>query len=106
MKTTDDTLVVTLTVGQLKSIIAEVLEGRTPLENRIEQKVFDINEALLYLSHRGVQLTKSSLYRHTMNGTIKFNRFGERKLAFKIEDLEEFIDGMIKPVPSLSYKKI
>lgn len=51
-----------------------------------------INEGLLYLNDRGIKMAKSTLYKYTGENNIPFKRFGDRKIVFVREELDEWID--------------
>lgn len=56
----------------------------------------NMDEAVKYLKDKGYEMKKNTLYKHTANGTIKFNRFGKRKIVFTKEQLNDFIERMNK----------
>ncbi len=51
----------------------------------------NIDEALIYLNEQGYPISKSTMYKHTMAGTIPFSRFGERKILFDVNELDQWI---------------
>lgn len=73
-------------IDAFREVLKEVLS-----ENTETKSVFSVVEAVEYLNSKGYKITKSRIYRHTMNGTIQFDRFGKRKIVFKPEYLDEFI---------------
>lgn len=75
-------------IDAFMEVLKEVLNEKTETKS-----VFSVVEAVEYLNSKGYNITKSGIYRHTMNGTIKFDRFGERKIVFKQEYLDEFTKG-------------
>lgn len=61
-----------------------------------KEKVFlTINEAEQYLNEIGYPIRKSSLYKHTMAGTIPFKRFGGRKIVFQPDALDEWAEAQL-----------
>lgn len=73
-------------VDAFREVLKEVLNEKTETKS-----VFSVVEAVEYLNSKGYEITKSGIYRHTMNGTIQFDRFGKRKIVFNREHLDEFI---------------
>ncbi|MFA5433280.1 MAG: helix-turn-helix domain-containing protein [Candidatus Paceibacterota bacterium] len=51
----------------------------------------NIDEALIYLNEQCYPISKSTMYKHTMAGTIPFSRFGERKILFDVNELDQWI---------------
>ncbi len=50
----------------------------------------NIDEAIAYLNEQGYPIAKSTMYKYTMAGTIPFRRFGERKIVFDREELDQW----------------
>lgn len=73
-------------IDAFREVLKEVLNEKTETKS-----VFSVVEAVEYLNSKGYKITKSGIYRHTMNGTIQFDRFGKRKIVFNLEHLDEFI---------------
>lgn len=65
-------------------------------ETRAASPTLSIDEATVYLNDKGVKISKSTLYKHTSEGTIPFRRFGERKLIFDRSELEQWVQDRIK----------
>lgn len=61
----------------------------------MERKVFTIEEAVAYINDMGFPASKSTLYKQTMVGSIRFQRFGQRKLVFRQEHLDEWIESRL-----------
>ena len=57
---------------------------------------FGMDDAIEYLRGKGLDISKSTLYRHTSNGTIDFLRAGKRKVVFTEAQLNDFVDRMIR----------
>jgi excisionase family DNA binding protein len=51
----------------------------------------NIDEALNYINEQGYPISKSTMYKHTMAGTIPFRRFGERKIVFDRDELDQWV---------------
>lgn len=49
-----------------------------------------INEAVDHLRSLGLPISKSVMYRHTMERTVPFQRYGLKKIVFQKDDLEEW----------------
>lgn len=83
-----------------KNDLKELLEEMLPVVRSAEPKdagrpYLSINEGLQYLNDRGVKMSKSTLYKHTMNEAIPFQRFGERKIVFVREELDEWVEKQL-----------
>lgn len=81
--------------SELEDVIRETVKSLLS-ENDVKKKNLDVNEAVEYLNEIGIPITKSTLYRHTMDATIPFKRFGERKLIFNPDELEEWANSQLK----------
>lgn len=79
----------------LRELLHEIISGIISLPKENEKPFLSIKEAIEYLNSKGVIITKSTLYKHTMNGTIPFSRFGERKIVFTRENLDEWVSERI-----------
>lgn len=75
----------------VREAIAEAMSGK-----KEQPTTLSVDEAVKYLNDNGIKITKSTIYKHTMDGTIPFRRFGERKLIFDREELEQWAQGRIK----------
>lgn len=65
---------------------------------REEKQRLSMAEAVEYCRDMGLPISKSTLYKHTMAGTIPFMRAGERKIVFNVNELEEWIETRMKKV--------
>lgn len=63
----------------------------TPTKER-----YSMDEAVTYLSENGLPITKSTLYQHTSQGTISYGRAGKRKVTFTTEQLDDFLEKMMR----------
>lgn len=88
----NNTMVCTLTVGQLKEALG--LTEPDPGPNKKEK--LTVPEAVEYLNEIGVPITKSTLYRYTMDSTIPFRRWGERKIIFNTTELDNWAREKLK----------
>lgn len=88
----DNTMVCTLTVGQLKEVLG--LRESDPAPPKKEK--LTVPEAVEYLNEIGIPVTKSTLYRYTMDSTIPFRRFGERKIIFNTTELDSWAQEKLK----------
>ena len=93
MQITKETPIAMLTVGQLQEVLGlnHVVDPEPE-----KRKNLTISEAVEYLNEIGIPITKSTLYRHTMNATIPFKRFGERKLIFSTAELDSWAKNKLK----------
>lgn len=92
-----DTLIV-LKKSELDTAIREAIisvMAEKELRNG-KKKNLTFPEAVEYLNEIGIPITKSTLYRHTMNATIPFKRFGERKLIFSMDELDSWAQNKLK----------
>ncbi len=87
---------IVLKKSDLEQLLKEAAEKVLNARQTSRKENLDIDEAMEYLSSLGVQVPKSTLYKHTMNGTIPFRRFGERKLMFKADELEVWVNSKLK----------
>lgn len=85
-------MVCTLTVGQLKEVLG--LRESDPAPQKKEK--LTVPEAVVYLNEIGIPMTKSTLYRYTMDSTIPFRRFGERKIIFNTTELDSWAQDQLK----------
>ena len=75
----------------LKQVATEALAEIKPEK----PKNVGVGDALDYLKDLGYTMSRSTLYKHTMAGTIPFYRFGERKIIFNVDELDEWVAGRI-----------
>lgn len=80
---------------ELEDVIRQTVKSLLA-ENDVKKRNLNVNEAVEYLNEIGIPITKSTLYRHTMEATIPFKRFGERKLIFNVDELEEWANSQLK----------
>lgn len=81
---------------ELRELLREELRGVVATTATVEKKErFNMDEAVEYLNGKGLDISKSTLYRHTSNGTIDFLRAGKRKVVFTEEQLNDFVEKMI-----------
>lgn len=79
-------------VGEtVRQAIAEAMSVK-----KDQPTAFSIDEAVAYLNDNGLKITKSTIYKHTMEGTMPFRRFGQRKLIFDRQELEKWAEDRIK----------
>lgn len=95
---------VVLKKSDLEQLFKEAAEKVINAKQASRKENLDIDEAMEYLSSLGVQVPKSTLYKHTMNGTIPFYRFGERKLMFKADELEEWASDQLSGKSQIEYR--
>lgn len=81
--------------SELEDVIRQTVKSLMR-EKEVQKRNLNVTEAVEFLNEMGIPITKSTLYRHTMNGTIPFYRFGERKLMFKADELEEWANSKLK----------
>lgn len=58
-------------------------------------KKLSINQAIIFLSERGVNISKSYIYKLTSSKSISFQRFGNR-LVFSEDELEMWVADQLK----------
>ena len=61
-----------------------------PLKSKL-----NIDEALSYMNEKGYSISKSTIYKRTMEKTIPFHRFGKRKIIFDIDELDQWISDQL-----------
>lgn len=82
-----------------KSDLEELLSGMIP-EKQVETKevqkeYLSFDEGLKYINDKGFKISKSHLYKKTMNKEIGFKRFGGRKIVFEPYALDEWIESQL-----------
>ncbi|KAF5077790.1 hypothetical protein DSECCO2_146830 [anaerobic digester metagenome] len=70
----------------------------------MEKIYLTINEAVEYLQGLGLPVKKSTLYKQTMDRTIKFYRFGGQKIVIKVDDLREWIESRFEAFTEDQYE--
>lgn len=82
----------------LNNAVRRAGEAKAPETKR----VLNIDEAVAYIRKCGYSISKSSVYKMTSSGseTIPFYRLGEKKLAFKIDELDEWIGSKMTRRPN------
>ncbi len=86
-------------LSSINEKLAEI-SSRLPQSPKGASEWLDIGEAAEYL-----KLSKSAIYKRTMNSTISFYRTG-RKLMFKRSELDKFILSSRSSGPSIQGIKI
>jgi hypothetical protein len=86
---------IVFTESDLRKLIREEMAGIAKTEPK-KKEYYSIDEAVKYLNDKGLSISKPSLYQHTAKGTIEYGRAGERKLVFTEQQLDDFIEKMIR----------
>jgi excisionase family DNA binding protein len=75
----------------------EKIESKLKVKEIIKPppKKFSINQTIIFLSERGVNISKSSIYKLTSSKSISFQRFGNR-LVFSEDELEMWVADQLK----------
>ena len=76
---------------ELEEIIIKTIKDASLLQKPERKENMNIDDAVKYLNENGFSISKSSIYKHTMNGTIPFRRFGKRKLVFSANELDKWV---------------
>lgn len=74
----------------MKEAVEKALKLRAP-----EKKRLNLDEAVAYLNESGVPISKSTVYKNTMDQTIPFSRFGARRIVFNVEDLDRWVEDRL-----------
>ncbi|BBD45038.1 Hypothetical protein PEIBARAKI_5031 [Petrimonas sp. IBARAKI] len=74
----------------MKEAVEKALKLRAP-----EKKMLNMDEAVAYLNESGVPISKSTVYKNTMDKTIPFSRFGDRRIVFNVEDLDRWVEDRL-----------
>ena len=74
----------------MKEAVEKALKLRAP-----EKKRLNLDEAVAYLNESGVPNSKSTVYKNTMDKTIPFSRFGDRRIVFNVEDLDRWVEDRL-----------
>ncbi len=84
--------IVILKKEELKEMLKEVIQEKPQEKQETEEKQYlGVSECLDYLAKKGIKMRKSTLYKHTMNETIPFRKFG-KNIVFSPADLDEWIE--------------
>jgi excisionase family DNA binding protein len=75
----------------------EKIESKLKVKEIIKPppKKLSINQTIIFLSERGVNISKSYIYKLTSSKSISFQRFGNR-LVFSEDELEMWITDQLK----------
>ena len=77
----------------IRDAMISVLSEKEPIKKK---KNLTLPEAVEYLNDIGIPITKSTLYRHTMDSTIPFRRWCERKIIFNTSELDNWAQEKLK----------
>lgn len=84
--------------SDLEEVIREAI-ARILLKPEPEPKqTLTIDEAVKYCADKGFNISKSTIYKHTMDGTIPFRRFGQKKIVFDRYELDGWIEKRVKKI--------
>ncbi len=81
--------VVSLLAPAIADAVAEKLLLKQP--EQVKPKRMSLNDGLAYLNENGFKLSKSTLYKMTMDERIPFSRFG-RQIIFDRSELDAWMD--------------
>src|SRR5690554_4568421 len=95
---------IVLKKSDLEQLLKEAAEKVLNARQTSRKENLDIDEAIEYLGSLGVDVPKSTMYRHTSSGKIPFYRFGERKLMFKADELEEWASDQLSGKSQIEYR--
>ena len=76
----------------LRQVISEILRETTQSEKQDEKQLLRVNDAVRYLSNKGLKISKQTLYNLTAKNEIPFRRFGEKQILFSPSELDEWVD--------------
>lgn len=92
--------------ADLDRLIKEAASNATEQRTLDHKNVMSLDEAVVYLRNNGCPISKSSIYKHTMRGTIPFTRFGERKLVFKTGELDNWVEKQMSRKQSTTAENV
>jgi excisionase family DNA binding protein len=82
---------------ELKEMLGEVIpQSNKPDPIKEEPKYLSPARAIEHMGNRGIQMSKSTLYKLTMKKKIPFVRFGEKKILFEIDELNAWIESRLE----------
>ena len=82
--------------SDLEELLKQIFSDTKPEPvEQVNKSKLNINEALTYLNDKGYSISKSTMYKHTMAGTIPFQRFGERRLVFNANELDLWLSEQL-----------
>lgn len=87
--------VVILRKDDLRSVVKEAV-AEAMNEKKATPQTLSVDEAVTYLNANGAKISKSTIYKLTSEGKIPFRRFGERKLIFDRNELEQWAQDRIR----------
>lgn len=91
----------------LENLLKQVTAKPEPEAKEPEHKlVMNMDEAVRFLNESGYPISKSTVYKHTMTGTIPFRRFGGRKIVFHVDDLNTWINERLSGKSNDVAKKV
>lgn len=70
--------------------VNEIFEHKEAINNKAGKYLL-VGEAVKYINEKGLEISKSHLYKHTACKTVPFRRFGDRKIVFEPHSLDEWI---------------
>lgn len=88
--------------SDLEQLISDAVRKATEAKKPERKRVLSIDEAVAYLNGCGYSIAKSTVYKLTSAGheAIPFYRLGERKLAFKADELDEWLEEQLERRPN------
>lgn len=93
--------IIVTTTENIKNIVSDSVEkilkkylGNSRVNDvRSEPNYLNVNELIIYLREKGIKMSKSTIYKLTMNNEIPFQRFGNREIFFVPGELDKWIDS-------------
>jgi excisionase family DNA binding protein len=90
-----DNLVI-LKKEDLENLLKQVASNvEVEIKEPARKSAMNMDEAVSYMNDSGYPISKSTIYKHTMSGTIPFRRFGGRKIVFRVDDLDKWINDRL-----------
>lgn len=98
---------VVLKRGDLEALLKRVVENvDVEIPEPVKKTSMNIDEAVNYINESGYPISKSTIYKHTMGGTIPFQKFGVRRIVFRPEDLDRWINDRLSEKNNDVVKKV
>lgn len=81
---------------ELQEMLGEIRpSNKQPESIKEEVKYLSPVEAREYMKSKGIHISKSTLYKLTSNKKIPFTHFGKKKILFRAEELDAWVESRL-----------
>lgn len=82
---------------ELQEMLGEMRpSNKQPESIKEEVKYLSPVEAREYMKSKGIHISKSTLYKWTSDKKIPFTHFGRKKILFKADELDAWVESRLK----------